>query len=506
MDENLLLYGDNLDFLRDQDLLPTGSVDLVYLDPPFNSNATYNVLFRDASGVPSAAQIKAFDDTWTWDSKAQEALGLLMGDKHASAELGVLIKTLHSFLGHSPMLAYLVQMAIRLVHLHRVLRQTGALYLHCDPTASHYLKLILDALFGRKNFRREVIWRSGWVSGFKGRASNWTRNHDVLLYYLRDIDAGFTFNKDLAYTPHPEGYQRRGGGENTKGVPIDDVWDENELYSPWIKSFSKEKLGYMTQKPASLLKRIIRVCSRPGDVVLDPFCGCGTTIDAVEQLNREEDGEPRRWIGIDLTHLSINLIKYRLARFDPPAKYEVRGEPRDLGGARQLFADDRYQFQYWACGLVAARPAGSSAAEPKKGKKGADKGIDGVRLFEDDRTGPKTILVQVKGGAVGAAAIRDFRGTIERESAALGLFITLNEPTKPMRSEAASAGTYPTDGGPNAVPRLQIVTVEMLLSGGTPRQPAGVALPPGADVDRTFQRAERHDAGALFVEARKRKK
>lgn len=495
---NTLFYGDNLVFLADPDVFPSESVDLIYLDPPFNSNASYNVLFKEATGEPSAAQIKAFDDTWKWDASAAEALHLLMNDKHTPGELAALINTFHQFLGHSPMLAYLVQMAVRLTHMHRVLKPTGSLYLHCDPTASHYLKLVLDAVFGSKQFRREIVWRSGWVSGFKTRAKNWVRNHDILLYYVKSSD--FTFNKNLAYKPHPEGYERRGGGENPLGVAIDDVWDDVELYSPWIKSFSQEKLGYATQKPRTLLERIVAVSSNPGDVVLDPFCGCGTTIDAVETLNREHPDQPARiWLGIDITHLAVNLIKHRLARFDPPPVYDVRGEPVDVAGAEALFREDRFQFQFWACGLVAARPAGAKAGS-KKGKKGADRGIDGVRYFTDDAKGAKAILVQVKGGKHGVHDIRDFRGTVEREGAAMGIFITLNKPTSAMKKEAAAAGMY--EGLNNVrVPRLQIVTIETLLAGGNPRQPNGVQLPPAAldpATDRTVKRARMHDKDSLF--------
>jgi site-specific DNA-methyltransferase (adenine-specific) len=227
---------------------------------------------------------------------------------------------------HEDMLAYLAMMTVRLVEIRRVLGKTGSIYLHCDPTASHYLKLILDALFGPENFRREIVWRSGWVSGFKTRTSNWVRNHDTLLYYLRDHREAFTFNKDLAYKPHAEGYKRRGGGENRKGVALDDVWDEVALYSPWIKSFSTEKLGYMTQKPLALLERIISVSSNRGDLVLDPFCGCGTTVEAAERLGR-------RWIGVDVATRAIAIIKDRLDQKFDRRVWTEHGEPADMDQA-----------------------------------------------------------------------------------------------------------------------------------------------------------------------------
>jgi DNA modification methylase len=221
---------------------------------------------------------------------------------------------------HRDMLAYLSMMAIRLVEMRRVLRKTGSIYVHCDASASHYLKLVLDTLFGPENFRREIIWRSGWVSGFKTRTANWIRNHDTLFYYLRDRREAFTFRKELAYKPHADGYERRGGGGNPRGVAIDDVWDEVALYSPWIKSFSTEKLGYMTQKPLALLERIVSVSSNEGDLVLDPFCGCGTTVEAAEMLGR-------RWIGIDVASRAIEIIEDRLDRRFAPRVWTEHGEP-----------------------------------------------------------------------------------------------------------------------------------------------------------------------------------
>ncbi|MFN0131808.1 MAG: DNA methyltransferase [Phycisphaerales bacterium] len=576
-DKNLLLYGDNLDFLRDPAQFPAASVDLIYLDPPFNSNATYNVLFKEMTGEPSAAQIKAFDDTWTWDAKAAEEEADLLADAHTPSKLASLITTLHGFLGPSAMLAYLVRMAIRLVHLRRVLKDTGSLYLHCDPTASHYLKLVLDAIFGPQHFLNEITWKRTHAHG---SAKRFGPVHDTLFFYAasenyvwtspliphdpsyiakhfkhvdektkkrfqpitltgsgirhgesgkpwkgvnpskvdrhwaipgeimdcynltgRTVqnrldaldDAGLIYwPKDGQGTPRLKWY-----ADDLKGMALPDVWSD----VPPISANAAERLGYPTQKPLELLKRIVLASSRPGDTILDPFCGCGTTIDAVETINREHPDNPaRRWIGIDITHLAINLIKYRLTRFDPPPAYKVQGEPVDEAGAEQLFKDQPYQFQYWACGLVGARPAGSSVSAPKKGKRGADRGIDGARYFVDDNTGPKTILVQVKGGKAGAAEVRDFRGTIEREGAAMGIFVTLNEPTKPMRAEAASADVYRSPINTKvSVPRLQIVTIAQLLNGGSPRQPTSVLLPPGTDFDRTFKRAERHDAGGLFA-------
>lgn len=347
-------------------------------------------------------------------------------------------------------MAYLVMMANRLVELHRVLKPTGSLYLHCDPTASHYLKLVLDAVFGKRHFRRELVWRSGWVSGYKAAARNWIRNHDTILYYLKDPTSDYPFK--IPKIPHPAGYKRRGGGENPEGVPLDDVW--TDIYSPNIMSFSKEKLGYPTQKPIDLLERIISASSNPGDVVLDPFCGCGTATHAAQKLGRS-------WIGIDITHLAISLIEKRLKdAFPGPKFFDVHGTPKDLEGARDLAARDKYQFQWWACSLVDARPFQGK-------KKGADGGIDGLIFFtgvEDRKEVTKRIVVSVKGGGVTVNQVRDLKGVMEREKAPIGLFVTLESPTGPMKKEAASAGLYRCADG-KEYPRLQILTVEELLNG-----------------------------------------
>ncbi|MCC6971393.1 MAG: restriction endonuclease [Phycisphaerales bacterium] len=592
-DRNLLLYGDNLPFLLDTDLFPSESVDLIYLDPPFNSNANYNVLFKAVSGEPSSAQIKAFDDTWTWDQSANAALFQLMEEGHAGDGVKSLVKTFHSFLGHSPMLAYLVQMAMRLVHLRRVLRSTGSLYLHCDPTASHYLKLVLDGIFGAENFRNEIVWRR--TNSHNKLSRQYGPIHDTILFYAKSDDAVFhlgtrpymkkyvetsfphrdkrgmyqlnnltgpgvrsgecgkawrgynptkgkrhwaiplslrPFLKDAGRSesvlealeslyaqgfivfPDKDGGQPRYKQYPGDGVLYQDVWafqpstqgllvGTNEGIDEDVKYLDQddEKLGYPTQKPIGLLKRILRTSSNPGAVVLDPFCGCGTTIDAVETLNREHPTEkPRRWIGIDVTHVAVNLIKARLTRFDPAPAYRVVGEPIDAEGATALFKQDPFQFQFWACGLVGARPFGS--LDGKTGKRGADRGIDGVRYFVDDNTGPKTILVQVKGGKSGARDVRDFRGTIEREQAALGILVLLSEPTKEMQKEASTLAPYVSTSERKGVPRLQIVTIEQLLAEGTPSQPGGVVLPRGVEAsssDKTLKKAKRHDAGGLFI-------
>ncbi|MGH7440442.1 MAG: DNA-methyltransferase [Polyangiaceae bacterium] len=310
-----LFCGDNLDVMRRH--VRSGSVDLVYLDPPFNSDRTYRVIQKG-----SRSKEVAFVDSWTWDDAAEQSFHELTDRVPRGVDvppaLRGMMAALEGFLdGHRDMLAYLSMMAIRLVETRRALKAAGSIYVHCDPSASHYLKVILDALFGPENFRREIVWRSGWVSGFKTRTANWIRNHDTLLYYVRDRREPFTFHKDLAYKPHEASYARRGGGANPKGVAIDDVWDEVALYSPWIKSFSTEKLGYMTQKPLSLLERILAVSSSEGDLVLDPFCGCGTTVEAAEKLGR-------RWIGIDVSPRAIEMVRDRMGRSFPARRVALR--------------------------------------------------------------------------------------------------------------------------------------------------------------------------------------
>ncbi|MEP7290043.1 MAG: DNA methyltransferase [Chloroflexota bacterium] len=520
--DNILFYGDNLEILREY--IPDESVDLVYLDPPFNAGRTFNILFRDESGKNSEAQIAAFEDTWTWGPTAEATYHELV--TQTGGQVGTMIGAMRQFVGANAMMAYLVMMTIRLVELQRVLKSTGGLYLHCDPVASHYLKIILDTIFGPDQFRNEIIWkRTGAHSDAKqGNIVHMGRIHDVILFYTKTNAA----RRNEIYQPYNAEYERKayrhvdtdgrryrldnltGPGGAAKGnpqyeflgvtrywrytrekmqglyeqgriiqtkpggvpaykryldemlgVPLQDTWDD---ISP-IGAQAAERLGYPTQKPLSLLKRIIQTSSNPGDVVLDPFCGCGTAIDAAIELDR-------KWIGIDITHLAIALIKNRLRRFSNELNYKVVGEPEDLGAARQLAQDERYQFQWWALSLVKARPLGGEAGS-KQGKKGSDKGIDGVINFIDDSTGkPKRILVQVKSGHVKSGDIRDLVGTVQRENAALGVFITLEEPSRDMTKEAVTAGFYTSPFTNVNYPKIQILTIAQLLAGSQVQMPS----------------------------------
>lgn len=299
---NILYQGDNLPLMRAH--IADGSIGLVYLDPPFATQRDFSLHSQSvaaASSVPGSAERSAFTDTWGWD----EPRYCTVVAETKGTRLCTLLEAFVEARRRDSLAAYLVMMTPRLVELHRVLSPSGSLYLHCDSAAAHYVKVLMDALFGPRNFRREIIWRSGWVSGYKSRANNWIRNHDTLLYYVKNARLA-TFRAEERYRPHAAGYKRRGGGANPLGIPIDDVWDEPELYSPWIKSFSSEKCGYATQKPLALLDRILRVSSGPDDLILDPFCGGGTTLIAAHLLKRA-------WIGMDRSETAITLTRERLS-------------------------------------------------------------------------------------------------------------------------------------------------------------------------------------------------
>lgn len=504
---NRLYFGDNLSILREH--IKDESIDLVYLDPPFNSNASYNVLFKSPRGQLSHAQIAAFEDSWHWTEQAEREFGELLHQKNT--DVAEIVQALRKFLGENDMMAYLTMMANRLLELHRVLKPTGSLYLHCDPTASHYLKTVLDAVFGPDCFTNEIVWkRTSSKSDHAQGAKHFPRLHDVIFSYgkseartfrpiFADLDPAYVkskyphtdsdgrrfglwdmtgpggaakgnpqyevmgvtrywrYSKDRMDRMIAEGkvVQPKAGGvprekrylDESAGVAVGDVWTD---ISP-INSQAQERLGYPTQKPIALLERIVESSSNEGDVVLDPFCGCGTAIHAAQKLKRD-------WVGIDITNLAISLVEKRLRDAFPGLEFDVHGTPKDLEGARDLAARDKYEFQYWACSLVNAQPY-------QHKKKGADSGIDGLIYFQDDDGPPKKIIVSVKGGEnVSVQMVRDLRGVVEREKAAIGLFVTLADATKPMREEAVKAVYYTTQSGVN-FPKLQILTVNGLLKG-----------------------------------------
>ena len=478
--KNTLYYGDNLEILKEH--IKDETIDLIYLDPPFKSNQDYNILFKEKNGSKSVAQIKAFEDTWHWCREAEETYIEIV--ENLPKKVADLVKALRGFLGENDMMAYLVMMTIRLQELYRVLKPTGSIYLHCDPTASHYLKLLLDAVFNYKNFCNEIIWHyRKWPTG----KYIFQKNHDVLFFYSCSTAYKRTFNqlfmerapstlKRFGIAEIISGYDETGyripsrtSKQNSKGVRQDDVWDIGRV--PPIKQL------FPTEKPEALLERIIKVSSNEGDTVLDPFCGCGTTITVAEKLKR-------KWIGIDITHLAISLIKHRLEdSFGEEVEYELIGEPKDLKGAEELAKQDPYQFQWWALGLVGARPAESEK------KKGADKGIDGHIYFHDEpkKGRTKAIIIQVKCGHITRGMIDALKGVVEREKAQIGVFITLQEPTKPMQKEALSSGFYKSPSG-KYYPKIQILIIEDLINGNK-----NIERPPKVAInDVTFKKAKRH--------------
>jgi len=489
---NVLYYGDNLDVLRLH--VKDETVDLVYLDPPFNSNATYNLLFEE-HGEKAAAQVQAFTDTWEWNTDARQAYEEIV---EAGGRVADTMRAFRTMLGASDMLAYLSMMAPRLMELHRVLKPTGSLYLHCDPTASHYLKILLDAVFGPANFRNEIIW---WYRKWSRGEHQFLRNHDVLLFYSKS--SGNRFN--ILRVPLAPSTLRRFGGKRqdfadearTRKVTTDeesaggfrpDVWPISLLPAQ-----AKERLGYPTQKPLALLRLVVEASSSPGDLVLDPFAGCGTTVDAAQELGR-------RWIGIDVTHLSIGLIKHRLADrygLGITDTYRVIGEPTTVDDARVLAKEDPFQFQAWALGLVGARVSGSD-------KKGGDKGIDGRLYFHEGGSETRQIVFSVKAGHLVPNFVRDLRGVIEREKAEIGVLLSFEEPTSGMGSEAAEAGFYRRGPGERPLvgespferdyPRIQMLTVGQLLAG------KGIAYPHLGGTNVTHRRAARARAKTEALE------
>lgn len=515
---NTLFYGDNLEVLQQH--VGDATVDLVYLDPPFNSNRDYNVLFKEQSGADSPAQIKAFGDTWRWANAAPD--WARFPDLCPEPRVQDLMEGFLRMLGHNDVSAYLVMMAPRLWHLHRVLKSTGSLYLHADPTAIHYLKILLDAIFGPKSFRNEIIWKR---TSAHSSAKRYGPVHDVILFYsksdafvwnpqhgsfsqeylashyrnvnedgkaftLSDLTGAGTRNgpsgqpwrgfdpaakgRHWAGTPEeldrldtegkiywPEsGWPRRFRYlEDMQGIPVQDVWLDVDP----INAKAAERLGYPTQKPLALLERIITASSNPGDTVLDPFCGCGTAIVAAQRLGRA-------WLGIDVTPIATTLIIDRLAAEncrdtrvarpgdpDYPRAFDVTGLPTDEAGARLLYDKDptHKDFEMWAVGLIPMTP---------QDKKGADGGIDGIRDYAVGGKKPLRAVAQIKGGHVGAPQVQQLRGAMERFGAQIGVFVSLEKPTKNMEHEAALAGYHPLPLTGRQIPRIQLRTVADLLS------------------------------------------
>jgi DNA modification methylase len=520
MAANHLYFGDNLNILRQQ--IRDESVDLVYLDPPFNSNRSYNVLFKShASAVADAkAQIQAFDDTWVWSQQTEELYDQL-GFGGAPAKVADALIAMRKLLGENDVLAYLVMMTARLVELHRVLKPTGSIYLHCDPTASHYLKVMMDAIFGAPNFINEIAWQRTATKGDARR--KFGAVHDTLLVYAKS--SGYLFNpvfveKDDTYrgrfslddgdgrgpyrlapldSPNPRPnltYDYKGFPPPEKGWRVNlelmekldaddrlafpskpdgriarkhylseqegrkaaDTWTD----IPPLQASSAEKLGYPTQKPLALLERIIAASSNPGDVVLDPFCGCGTAIDAAQKMGR-------RWVGIDITYIAIDLMQKRLeATYGPEIRdaYDLSGVPRDIEAAQALFDANAFDFERWAVTLISGQP---------NEKQVGDKGIDGVIRFPMNRDDVATSLVSVKGGQqLNPGMVRDLHGTVERQRAEMGVLVTLAPATRGMVEEAKHSGTYTDEFSGTVYPKIQLISIAEIMSGTRPAMPTPI--------------------------------
>lgn len=508
-----LAIGDNLHILRQH--VDDESIDLIYLDPPFNSNRAYSLIFKDLARGHSEAQAVAFKDQWTWnegtEARFRDLLIPSLGSR-ATTRLSNLLANQVSAFERTQMAAYLVEMAVRLVELHRVLKSTGSLYLHCDPTASHYLKVLLDSIFGARGFVNEVVWkRSGAHSDSAQGSRHFGRLHDVLLVYAKSDS--YTWNQQYAplsneyiasHYPHiePETGRRYGltditgpGGaakgnpayevmgvtkywrysrqrmaelieagriiqprpgavprykrylDDSQGRALQDVWDD---IAP-VNSQAKERLGYPTQKPLDLLARIIAASSNPGDIVLDPFCGCGTAIEAARDLDR-------RWIGIDISVRALDVIRDRFhAAYSEDVPYRVLA-PADEEAARRLAETKphgRREFEAWALTLIGARNYVDR-----------DRGVDGLIPFIGPRGRIQQALVSVKSGHTSPSEVRDLVGAVHRERSPAGIFLTLGEPTKEMKLEAARA--TPLIPG---VPRIQIITIREALREDRPARP-----------------------------------
>lgn len=557
---NELRLGDNLPLLRDRSLFPDESIDLIYLDPPQNPHRGTHTAAREIETAHYDHAIPVPENIWRWDSHAESVCHEVA--RTAPEKLRAAMAALEITLGHSAMFAYLVHMAPRLIELHRVLKKTGSLFLHCDPIASHYLKMLLDTLFGQRALVNEIVWKRVSSHGDVVQATNHMgRIHDIILFY-RKSDRGtfhiqYTVGSDeyldhyYPYTDYQTGKRYRLGdvtttkqtdhgvyewrikreGEQGKWMAdLDNEWRapspgwEYKLVPPYkgrhwalprplMEQAEREgllvysRIGYPhikrfhtggvpvqdlwvdiapvtgsdrlfpTQKPKALLERIIAMASNPGDVILDPFCGAGASIDAVESINRQNpEAPPRVWIGIEASSLAMNLTRYRLARFrNPTARYKLIGDIREMRRAELFAARCPVEFQYWAFGLVGARPWGND-----KVRRSADRAVDGVRFFSDKK-GPKPlpIIIQAKATNVKLDDVRGLLGFCDRIKAPMGILISMQEPTRDALTEAGNCGEYHCEGLGQTYPRIQIATVEQLLQEqGTTGGVRSLRLPP----------------------------
>ena len=493
---NRILYSDDcLNVLNDELALPANSVDLIYLDPPFNSNSDYNLPFRGKD--KDTRPVAAFKDTWTWGIKEDELLADLASGP-LSRNLANIIRLAQQLgQGHIggvggqqqySLPAYLLNMATRLLPMRRILKKTGSIYLHCDPTASHYLKLVMDSIFGSQNYLNEVIWAyRKWTNA----ARLFQRNHDVIFAYavskgdhifnkLYNPDApqkakyergwdvnvvGNGIRQLIVYDPDKAAAQINAGNydrvvhrEHRTAVALPDFWE-----IPIINSQAKERLGYPTQKPLALLERVIAASCPPNGLVLDPFCGCGTAIHAAEKLGR-------RWIGVDLSAFAVGLMRERILRnFENLTTDDVivRGVPVNLAEAEALARRDKFEFEKWVCGAI-----GAEGMFHQPGTKGSDGGVDGVLKFFPFRMGrkpkPEYAIVQVKGGNVTADSVKALKTTVDRFEATAGVMVCFNRYMRTVENQRERT-TFSDDGG--TYPVIQGLSIEDLLADKRPDLP-----------------------------------
>jgi len=442
---NTIYYGDNLSILKNH--IKDESIDLIYLDPPYNKKRPYNIIHKDELGRSSDAQITAFEDTWHWTPETQKQFDELIDRTDLAPEIRSAMVAFREMLSDADIMAYLVMMTTRLVELHRVLKPTGSIYLHCDPTASHYLKIIMDIIFDKENFQNEIIWCYRTGGATKKRFS---RKHDTILFYSKTDKFFYNSIKERVF------YNKK--FFDTK---VDDIgrYYSDVLPVDWwqikaVINVSRERTEYPTQKPEALLEKIIKASCPKDGIILDPFAGCFTTSIVAEKLHR-------KWIGIDITYLGINVLLSRLKKMrnlqseEGSVTYEIIGEPVDMYGVQKLVEQSEHEFAIWAITRIGGKP---------KKQKSRDKGVDGFKDFFDGGK-PKRALVQATcqmGSCV--SKLRDFCHVVNRDKSPIGIFITMKEPTRDMISEAAKEGVY-TDCFTNTYQKIQIITVKQILAG-----------------------------------------